>query len=96
MFKRKNTDETNIQELIDTAQSHLFGLDAESDEYDSVLKQIERLYKLQSQSSDHRKVSPDTWLLVGGNLAGIALILSYEHLHPIASKALGFVLKTKV
>lgn len=39
------------------------------------------------------RVSPDTMMLVLGNLAGIALILNYEHLNVITSKALGFVLR---
>lgn len=96
MFKKTPKTETDIQELIDTAQTHLFTLEPDTEEYDAVLKQIERLYKLKSQSSEGRKVSLDTLLIVGGNLAGILIIVSYEHLHPIASKAVGFVLKSKV
>lgn len=42
------------------------------------------------------KFTPDTLLIVGGNLAGILLILNFERLDIVRSKALGFVLKGRV
>ena len=42
------------------------------------------------------KISPDTMLVVAGNLAGILLILKFEKLDIIATKAIGFVLKGRV
>lgn len=42
------------------------------------------------------KFTPDTLLVVGGNLLGIALILNFEKLDIVRSKALGFVLKGKI
>ncbi len=42
------------------------------------------------------KISPDTMLVVGGNLLGILLILGYEKADIITSKAMSFVLKGKV
>ena len=42
------------------------------------------------------KISPDTLLVVAGNLAGILLILKIEKLDVIATKAIGFVLKGRV
>ena len=42
------------------------------------------------------KISPDTLLVVAGNLAGILLILKFEKLDVIATKAIGFVLKGRV
>ena len=40
--------------------------------------------------------SPDTLLIVGANLLGILLILNYEKLDIVSSKALSFILKVKV
>lgn len=40
--------------------------------------------------------TPDTLLVVGGNLMGILLILNFERLDIVRSKALGFVLKGRV
>ncbi len=42
------------------------------------------------------KFTPDTVLVVGGNLLGILLILNFEKLDIVRSKAISFVLKGKV
>ena len=42
------------------------------------------------------KITPDTLLVVGGNLMGILLILNFERMDIIRSKAIGFVLKGRV
>lgn len=42
------------------------------------------------------KITPDTLLVVGGNLVGILLILNFERLDIVRSKAIGFVLKGRV
>lgn len=42
------------------------------------------------------RISPDTIAVVAGNLAGILLILNFEKLGNVTSKALGFVLKGRV
>lgn len=68
----------------------------ESKEYAEILTQIERLSELKTTSVKKDKVSKDNWVQVGGNLAGIGLILGYERTHVLASKALSFVLKSKL
>lgn len=42
-----------------------------------------------------RFVSPDTLAMIAGNIAGIVLIIGYERVNVIASKALGFVMRTR-
>lgn len=42
-----------------------------------------------------RRVSPDTMALIAANLAGIAVIIGYERINVITSKALGFVARTR-
>jgi hypothetical protein len=44
---------------------------------------------------DRRHVSKETLAVIGANLAGIVLILGYERVNVIASKALGFVSKLR-
>lgn len=41
-------------------------------------------------------VSPDTLLVVAGNLLGIVLILNFEKIDIVRSKAMSFVLKGRV
>ena len=84
---------TVLDETIDSALSELKDLKTTDPNYQQTLDRVKELYKLKETTSPKR-VSPDTMVLVGGNLAGILLILSYERAHVITSKALGFVLKS--
>jgi len=56
----------------------------------------ERVKELSSLLTADWKINPDTLLIVGGNLLGIILILKFEQLDIISTKALGFVLKGRV
>lgn len=79
-----------IDELLTEMQTH----EGHTDEYDTILKRLERLYKLKDADRPKR-VSPDVALTVGANLVGILLILQYEQVHVVTSKALGFVMKVR-
>lgn len=93
VFKKK-TEATALDKAIDTALFELSSLRIETPEYATAADQLSKLYKLQEISSPKR-ISPDTLALIGANLAGIILILSYEQTHVVASKALNFVSKTR-
>lgn len=56
----------------------------------------ERVKELSNLLTPDWKVSPDTLMIVGGNLLGIVLILNFEKLDIISTKALGFVLRGRV
>lgn len=98
MFNKKTKEERpGLEKAIDDALMELAGLNADSEEYAKVLEKIERLYKLLEPSPEPSKpVSKDALLMVAGNLAGIALILGYERAHVITSKALGFIIKSRI
>lgn len=68
---------------------------AGSTEYAALLAQLDQLYKTRAQLAKP-SITPDTMLIVGGNILGILVIVSYEHLHVITSKALGFILKARI
>jgi ABC-type hemin transport system substrate-binding protein len=93
-FLRITTKPDALQTAIDETLAQLKGLEATSNEYIEIMEQVTALYKLQEKNSPKR-VSPDTVLVVVGNLAGIALILGYEQAHVVTSKALAFVIKSK-
>lgn len=69
-------------------------MDGDSEEYVTCMNRLERLYKLKEKNAP-RRINPDTWLIVGGNLAGILIIVVYEHGHVIASKAMSQVGKLR-
>lgn len=45
------------------------------------------------ETTDRRRVKPDTLALVGANILGIVLVIGHERASVIATKALGFVSK---
>lgn len=97
MFKKNTSDVTTTQELIDAANDRLLSLEPDTKEYKKVLDQIERLHKLKDREHTNRfRVSGDTLVVVGANLLGIVLILNYEKLNVVTSKALGFIGKGKL
>ena len=97
MFKRKNnTVITHLIEQINEATTQLGSLTATDEEYSKTIDQIERLHKLLAKEREGFRVSPDTLIIVAGNLLGIVLILNYERLVVITSKAVGFVGKFKL
>jgi len=56
----------------------------------------EKYDKLDEMLRHRLKISPDTLLVVAGNLLGILLILNYEKADIITSKAMNFVLRGRV
>ena len=67
--------------------------DESVDHWEVLKRSLEEYDKL---SKRDWKISPDTLLIVGGNLAGILLILNFEKMDIIRSKAISFVLKGRV
>lgn len=71
-------------------EEHLPG----SPEYKAVLDDIKTLHSLNQKK---RWVpSPDAVLSACASVSGILLILNYEQLHPVVSKAVGFVSKIRI
>lgn len=88
-------EETPLDKAINQVFSEMESLTADSDEYAKMVDRLEQLYKLKYPEKAN-KLSKDAILAVVGNLAGIVLILGFERAHVVASKALGFVLKSRV
>lgn len=64
--------------------------DPSSEKYIAVSDQLKKLYALKEIDSK-RKVSPDAVVGAVTNLAGMVLIINYERVHVITTKALGMV-----
>ena len=95
MFTQKPPSEPNgLQKVFDALQDRLQKAQPDTEEYPKMVEQLSKLYKLK-ESDSPKRVDPNTALTVGGNLAGILLILQYERAHVITSKALSFVLKLR-
>jgi hypothetical protein len=94
MFTKTPAPKTELDDALTKALAELEVIDVTNENYGPALDRIVKLHKMKQESLPNR-VSPDTWALVGANLAGIVMILSHEHAHVITSKALSFVLKPR-
>lgn len=94
MFTKKQHENPELLKAIDIVLLELNTTDPETEEYTALLTKLERLHKMRIVTPDARKpVSPDALIAAGASLAGILIVVSYEHAHVIASKGLAFVLK---
>lgn len=94
MFTLKKEPE-KLAKAIDSLIDELDSVNGDSDEYTKMVENLVKLTKIASEKTKI-KISPDTVLAVAGNLAGILLILNYERVNVVASKALGFVHKARI
>lgn len=96
MLKKQQTEEDQaLNEAIAHVYRDLEGYDADSPEFAKMVDQLSKLYELKPKPAKDR-ISTDTLITVGANLAGIVLILGFEKANVITSKALGFVSKLKL
>ena len=92
VFKKKPT---KLDEEIDDVLSWLRSAEPHTPEYTKMVDNLKKLYEIKNCNRND-KIKPDTIATVGTNLFGIWLILNYEKINIITSKALGFVLKGRV
>ena len=59
-------------------------------------ERLDYIGKILDENKTKVVFSPDTLLIVGANLVGILLILNYEKLDIVSSKAVSFILKARV
>lgn len=92
MKKFKKAEPNDLQKEITRLFAELKTLHPDSEEYNKVADQAAKLYKLQEIDSK-QKVSKDQMVAALTSLAGIVIVVSYEHAHVIAAKAFSLVKK---
>ena len=84
------------EKLVDLS---VFSEEDKAKHLEQIIKDQERLDyigKILDENKTKVVFSPDTLLIVGANLLGILLILNYEKLDIVSSKAVNFILKARV
>lgn len=89
MFAKKAREKTELDKAIDDALAKLD--DPTTDDYAKITKQLTKLYAMKEAEKPTPRVNSDTLLMVAGNLAGILVIVGYEHAHVITSKAQSYI-----
>ena len=93
MFKFKKTD--RFDDELDRLFKYMGNEHPASESYRTMIQNLDILCKARSYKKD-RAVNPEVLIAVGGNILGIGMILGYERVHVVASKALGFVARPKI
>jgi hypothetical protein len=94
MFKwRPPREKTGLEKARDEALSELQGFTADTAEYKQIMKHVKELTKLIDLEKSER-VSPNTLLVVLGNVGIAVLVVAYEHHDIVTTKVLGFLHKT--
>lgn len=94
MLTRKPRPKSELETTIEALLDRMTTFPAESEEYAKMTDQLVKLYKAKEQEAP-RRVSPDTMVIVAGNLLGILVIVGYEKAHVVTSKALTFAGKLR-
>lgn len=95
VFKKTPKDPTELDKALDELILEMKTVVPGSQQHTEIVKSVEVLYKAKSHIKD-RRINPDTALVVGGNIAGILAVLTFEKFGIITSKAISMVLKTKI
>jgi rubrerythrin len=90
MIFTKRAKKADIERLVD---EHLEVLLEEAETKEDISEILTLMERHRELRKNKRQISPDTLVVVAGNLLGIALILNYEKLNIVTSKALTFVLR---
>lgn len=91
-WRRKK--ESVIDEPIEVILTRMNAALPDSPEYAKMVVQLERLVRLKNEEKKSG-VSPDTVLIVVGNLVGILIIVGYEQGHVMVSKAKDYILRPR-
>lgn len=92
MFDRKPKEKSVLENAILDLHNQMDSVEADSQEYSKMADQLIKLYRLRDHDG-RKRVTPDTLVIAGTNLLGIAMIIHHERAAVIATKALGFVRK---
>lgn len=97
MFNRpKPVEIPGLTDAINQVFEELKTTEPGTAEFESLITQLERLYKLKIPVAEPKSVSPDALIAAGTNIGGILAILTFEHFAVVTSKALGFVTKIRL
>ena len=94
MFKPFSQPESEYDKQIRRVIRELETSEPGSDQYGKLLDRLQKLQKMRAEDRPDRP-SADTLAQVSANLIGMLLIIQYERVHVISTKALGFIPRTK-
>jgi hypothetical protein len=83
---RKDPEPNALDDQIDAVLAEMAKTTISSEEYAKLLRLLERLNALKTEDRP-KPISRDQWLAAGVHLGGILIIVGYERVNVITSKA---------
>lgn len=94
MFGRTNKPtEPDYDPVVDKLMSELNEYGPDTEEFKAAMGYLDKIHKFRSNTK--KGVDANTIAIVAGNLAGILIIVGYERMHSVTTKALGYVIKSQ-
>lgn len=93
MFSRKREEtllEYEIKRVLEELRTQGIG----SQEYVKTLNALITLHEMRDRERP-KPLSRDTLAVVGANILGIILIINHEYAHPIVSRAMSLLIRTR-
>lgn len=92
IFARKPTV---LDEEMNRIVARMNEMDVTEEDYTALMAHLDRLVQLRKDDRSSR-IDPNTLAVVGGNLLGIIIIVSYERVNVITTRALTMIRDVKV
>ena len=94
MFAKDKPEPDGLDQLIDELQKFILSMDRDDEKkYSAMVENLAKLHKLRGEPS--KPISKDAILTTAGSILGILLILNFERLNVVTSKAISFVTKLR-
>lgn len=95
MLKKPKPEDLKLNNEINSVLDTMSIYGPDSPEYPKLLDHLNSLKSLQKANRAAWKPSGDQMALVLGNFAGIAFLVSYEHMHALTTKVLPLLVKPR-
>lgn len=93
---KKRDKRTNLEKEIDSVLARMAEADKLTNEYQILLEYLEKLDQVREKKEPRKKLGWDTIVIVVGGIVQTVLILNYEKINVVTSKAINFVLRGRV
>jgi hypothetical protein len=93
MFTLKlDREPSGIEKAIDSILEEMTHLSADDEAYAKMVDQLVKLHEAKTKEG-RRRPSPDALVAAAASLLSVLLIVNYERIHVVTTRALGFVPK---
>lgn len=95
MFGRTpNEEDKKLAEVEQRLLDEMIQYGPDGPDYSTQLEYLEKVSALRKSRDKQKSIDPNTLILVGGNVVVALIIVSFERVHVLTSKATNFIMKS--